>query len=90
VKKIVDINIADPDPGNMVHFGSIIFENDRISYEGLNERFIKSLDFGIIGLSNDGVLYPKDGERFMYALQREFSGSAFRATAVREENLTGE
>lgn len=91
MKKIVDFKTLNGDTMKMEQFGRVILEDGNVSYEGLTPHFIKEMnDFGVIGYPpSAGPIFPKDGAKFLEALQREFSGSMLRASAVREENLTG-
>lgn len=90
MKKIVDFKTLNGDTMKMEQFGRVILEDGDVSYEGLTPHFIKEMnDFGVIGSAKVGPLFPRDGLVFLEALQREFSGSMLRASAVREENLTG-
>ena len=85
MKKAVDFMILKSDASEMEYFGRVVLEDGVIFYDGLSENFIRELnDFGVIGDPKEGPIFPKDGEKFLCALQREFSGSMLRASAVHD------
>ena len=85
MRKVVDFLETNFDTMKQEPSGRVILEDGIIRFEDMNERFIRDLyDFGIIGGKPPHPLFPKDGLQFLEGLQREFSGSAVRATAPRE------
>lgn len=84
MKKIVYLTRMNAEGTGHVPAGRVVLEGGTIRYEDLNEKFIATLNEGIIGRAADGVLYPADGLRFLEGLQREFSGTMIRASEVYE------
>lgn len=85
MKKIVDFTVLDGDAMEMKYFGRAVLTNGVVTFEDCSAKFVGILNEGVLGRADDGFFYPRDGLKFMEALHLEFSGSAIRASAVREE-----
>lgn len=63
--------------------GEVQLKDGQIVYDGLSDKMIEILKLGVMG--DEGIIYkPQQKTKFLEALQWEFSGSAIRASEVKE------
>ena len=63
--------------------GEVQLRDGKIVYVDLSEKLVEILKLGVMG--DQGIIYkPQQKTKFLEALKFEFSGSAVRATDVKE------
>ena len=70
--------------GKQEVIGTVVFENEKVTFLELSKEFIEYLKLGIRLPKLKGEVYPKDGLKFLEVLPLTFTGTYLRASEVME------